>query len=233
MVSGELVNTYRGVSHNCGILDLCCRFAPIKEIHRKVLIICRSVSGEQVEPPQRGDIQAKSGATHRRLWRSDIEHFERIRLLPWRLWRTRAVRSRWHATRDWRGRWRNTVMRLRSRIVESVRVQCLVDNNVIFEQSLEVLLTKFAEQEGIDLRTKLLEGKVGGREESTTLMRVFGAIYLIPQASLAESQLESAEFAGQEVDDLRNLGRRYKEAVHAVDDAIRSKDVDSDKLACR
>lgn len=45
-------------------------------------------------------------------------------------------------------------------IVESISVQRLVDDNVVLQQSLEVLLAVGAEEEGINPRSQLLEGIV-------------------------------------------------------------------------
>jgi hypothetical protein len=45
-------------------------------------------------------------------------------------------------------------------IVESISVQRLVDDDVVLQQSLEVLLAVGAEEEGIDPWSQLLEGIV-------------------------------------------------------------------------
>lgn len=45
-------------------------------------------------------------------------------------------------------------------LVIRIRVQSLVGNNMVFQESLEILLTIFAEQEAIDPGTKFLEGKI-------------------------------------------------------------------------
>jgi hypothetical protein len=44
----------------------------------------------------------------------------------------------------------------------------VIRNDVIFEKSLQVLLTPLAKQKSIDLRTKFLESKVRWCEEGTT-----------------------------------------------------------------
>lgn len=49
-------------------------------------------------------------------------------------------------------------------IVESISVQSLVDDNVVLQQSLEVLLAVGAEEEGIDPGSQLLEGIVAWSE---------------------------------------------------------------------
>lgn len=45
-------------------------------------------------------------------------------------------------------------------LVVGIRVQRLVGHNVVLQQGCEVLLSVLAEEEAVDLGTKLLEGKV-------------------------------------------------------------------------
>jgi len=74
---------------------------------------------------------------------------------------------------------------------ESIAVQNVVGNGVVEDQSLEVLATVLAEQESVDLGTKLLEGKVGRSKQSTA--GVIGAVVSVKKTGLAKSQLESGE----------------------------------------
>ena len=95
---------------------------------------------------------------------------------------------------------------------------------MVEDQSLEVLSAVLAEEESVDLRTKLLEGKVGRGEQGTAGM--VGAVVGVKKASLAESQLESRELRGKEVNDLEGSRGRNEKAVDTVDDTVGTEDVD-------
>lgn len=56
------------------------------------------------------------------------------------------------------------------RFVKSIRVQCLVCDNVVLQESLEILLAVFAEKEAIDPSAELLECEVGWCEDGPTKM---------------------------------------------------------------
>ena len=73
---------------------------------------------------------------------------------------------------------------------------------MVLKEGLEVLEAVLAEEEGIDSWAKLLEGEVGGRKECST--GVVGGVELLEKAGLAESELEGAEFGGEQIDDLQD-----------------------------
>lgn len=79
--------------------------------------------------------------------------------------------------------------------VEGVTVEDLLRDDVVLKEGLEVLEAEFAEEEGIDPGTELLESKVGGSEESSSW--VVGLVVLLEETGLTEAELESGEFAGQ------------------------------------
>ena len=78
--------------------------------------------------------------------------------------------------------------------VDSIRVKSDIRDGVIEEESFEVLLAILAEEEGIDPRTKALEGEVGGCEKSATLMEG-GVVEGGKEAGLGQSQLKGAELS--------------------------------------
>lgn len=55
-------------------------------------------------------------------------------------------------------------------LVVSVRVESLIGHYMVFQDGLEIFLTVIAEEEAIDSRAKLLEGKVGRSEEGPSDM---------------------------------------------------------------
>lgn len=65
---------------------------------------------------------------------------------------------------------------------------------MVFQETFEVLLTIFTEQECIYLRPELLEGKVVGSEEGTSNVSG-GIVDGFDQSSLGEAKLKGAEFA--------------------------------------
>jgi len=124
---------------------------------------------------------------------------------------------------------RHTLLRLVVGLVEGVGVQGVVMDDVVLEQCLQVLLTVSGEEECVDLRAELLEGEVRGSEESAAL--VIGGVELIEKAGFAETKLKSRELAGQEVDDLNNVGRRDDDGVHTVNHAVGTEDVNGNDAA--
>lgn len=68
---------------------------------------------------------------------------------------------------------------------------------MIFQQSLEILLTIAAEEEPIDLGTKLLEGKICRREDCSAKM-VGSVVDSLEKTSLGKTKLECAELSGEE-----------------------------------
>ena len=56
------------------------------------------------------------------------------------------------------------------RLIEGVRVESLVGNNVVLEQCLQIFLTVLAEEEAIDSWTKLLESEVVRCKQCATKM---------------------------------------------------------------
>lgn len=98
---------------------------------------------------------------------------------------------------------RNTILFNICRLgfVEGIRVQCLIGNNVVLQESLEILLTILAEEEAIDPSTELLECEVGWRKDGPTKMGR-SIVYTFEQTSLGETKLEGAELAWKELDDI-------------------------------
>ena len=120
----------------------------------------------------------------------------------------------------------NTFLGLAVSAVVGVRVEGVVRDKVVLEQSLQVLLAVLAEEEGIDARAKLLESEVGGSEESATL--VVGGVDQIEETSLAETKLKGGELARKEINDGGNARRWQDERVNAVNDTVGTEDVDGD-----
>ena len=56
------------------------------------------------------------------------------------------------------------------RLVVSIGVQCLISNDMVLQESLEIFLAVFAKEEGVVLGTQLLKGEVGGCENSSAHM---------------------------------------------------------------
>lgn len=85
-------------------------------------------------------------------------------------------------------------------LVESIRVQGLVGDDVVFEKRLQVLLTVLGEQEGVDAGTEFGERPVGGCEECATCVVGVGDGFV--ETSLDEGELQGGELGGEELDDL-------------------------------
>lgn len=78
-------------------------------------------------------------------------------------------------------------------MVECVRVQRLVGNDVVLQQRLEVALSAWAEEKGKNLRPKNLEATVIWREECGTGGVGFRDIRCEPR--FGEGELEGRELA--------------------------------------
>jgi hypothetical protein len=114
---------------------------------------------------------------------------------------------------------------------ESIAVENIVGASVVKDESLQVLDSVLAKQECIDLGTKLLECKVGRREQCAT--RMISAVVSVKQTSLAESQLESRKLGGKKVDDFEGSWRRDEKGVNTVNDTVGTKDVDGNDTAIK
>ena len=104
-------------------------------------------------------------------------------------------------------------------LVVRIGVQCLVGNDMVFQESLEILLAVLAEEEAVDPWAKLLEGEVRGREEGSANM-VGGVVDGFEEADLGQAELESAELPGKELDDFGGFWRWDEEAVNSVDNTV-------------
>lgn len=107
------------------------------------------------------------------------------------------------------------------RLVESIRVQCLVCHNMVLQESLEIFLAVFAEEEAIDPSTELLECEIGWRKDCPAKMSRC-VVNCLKETSLCKTELESAELAREELDDVGRLGWGNEEAVDTMDDAVRA-----------
>ncbi len=83
------------------------------------------------------------------------------------------------------------------RLVVSIRVKCLIGDDVVLQKSLEVFLAKFAEEEAVDLRTQLPEGEVGGGEDCSTKMGR-SVCDSGQKTGLCEAEFKGAELAREE-----------------------------------
>lgn len=104
-------------------------------------------------------------------------------------------------------------------LVVRIGVQCLVGNDMVFKESLEVLLSILAEEEAVDPWAKLLESEVRWREEGSANM-VGGVVDGSEDAGLGQAELESAELRGKELNDFGGLWRWDEEAVNSVDNTV-------------
>lgn len=107
-------------------------------------------------------------------------------------------------------------------VIESIRVQSLIGDDVVLEKSLEILFAVGAEQEGIDPGTEALESKVRGSKERSTDV-VAGIVQRGKEAGLVESEFESAELARQQAENLSSLGRWHDDGVDAMNDTVGTK----------
>lgn len=103
--------------------------------------------------------------------------------------------------------------------VVGIRVESLIRNDVVLQESLEILLAIGAEEESVDARTELLEGPVGWREESTAGSMV-GSVEGIQKTCLSKTERKSRELARQKADNVDGLRRREKDSVNSVDNAV-------------
>jgi hypothetical protein len=121
---------------------------------------------------------------------------------------------------------RHALLSLAVGAVVRVRVESVVRGQVVLEKSLKVLLTVLAEEESVDPRAELLESKVRGCEESTSL--VVGGVDHVEQPCLAEAKLKSRELARKQINDGGDVRWRQDDGVDAVDDTVGTQDVDGD-----
>lgn len=92
----------------------------------------------------------------------------------------------------------------RFRLVVSIRVQCLVGDDVVLQKSFEIFMTMFAKEEAVDPGTQLLEGEVrGGENRSTNMVR--GVCDSGQETGLCEAKFKGTELAREELDDAGGL----------------------------
>lgn len=103
-------------------------------------------------------------------------------------------------------------------LVKSVRVEGLVGDDVILDESFEILLAVVAEQEGVDLGPELAEGDIGWSKEGTA--SVVGLGDCVCESSLDKSELERAELGGEELEDLQCRWGRQEKRINGMDDTI-------------
>ena len=115
----------------------------------------------------------------------------------------------------------------RSMFVESIGVEGVIANNVVLEQSGEVFLAVLAEKEGIDPWAEALKGEVGRCEKGATDVGG-GFIEVIYEARLDETELEGAELAGEEGNNVSGYRGWEENAIKSVNDAVRAEDIDGD-----
>lgn len=96
----------------------------------------------------------------------------------------------------------------------------MIGDNVVFEESFEVLLAIFGEEEGVDLRAEFLECEVGGCEECSSYM--WSGLQDFKETSLLESELKGGEFAGEELNDRCRWWRWEEEGIDTVNYTITS-----------
>ncbi len=103
-------------------------------------------------------------------------------------------------------------------LIECVGVKCLIRDNVVLEKCLQVFLAIFGEEEGVDLRTKLLKCPVGWGKQSSSLMWCF--LDSFKETGLRQAKLKCRELAREELDDLECGGRWKQDGVDSVDDSV-------------
>ena len=79
-------------------------------------------------------------------------------------------------------------------LVVCVRVQGLVRNRVVLEQSLEILLSVVAEEEAVDAGAKSLESAIRRSKEGGSGVSS-GVVEGFQEARLDQSELEGAELS--------------------------------------
>ena len=94
-------------------------------------------------------------------------------------------------------------------LVVGIGVECLVGDNVVLQESLEVFLTILAEEEAVDSGTQLLERKVRrGKNGPPNMVR--GVCNSGQETGLCEAEFQGTEFAREELDDAGDGRRRNK-----------------------
>jgi len=108
------------------------------------------------------------------------------------------------ALRDWLGVqpvfWLARAVVVGACLIDGIRVESSLGDDVIFEEGPKVLATVRGEEEGVDAGTKLAPCEVARCKKCSTL--VLGRVILIKKTGLSKCKLESAELGGEEVDDL-------------------------------
>ena len=108
------------------------------------------------------------------------------------------------------------------RLVVSIRVQGLISNDVVLQESLEIFLSILAKEEAINFWAQLLEGEIRGCENSSAHM-VRGVCNDGQKTGLCKAKFQGTKLAREELDDAGNAGWWDEEAVNAMDNAVRSK----------
>jgi hypothetical protein len=103
--------------------------------------------------------------------------------------------------------------------IVNIRKQSVVGNDMILQQSLEILLTKPAEEKAIDFGTQFDEGLVRRCKQSASR---FGRIRAkkVDQACLHQSQIQSAQQRRHNIDGVDRGEWRKKDLVKSMDDPI-------------
>jgi len=103
--------------------------------------------------------------------------------------------------------------------VEGIGVQSLIGYDVVLQESLEVLLTILAEEEAVDPGTELLKREVGWREYGPAEVSR-SIVDGLEETGFCETELEGAELARKELDDVGRFWWGNEETVNAVDNAV-------------
>lgn len=103
--------------------------------------------------------------------------------------------------------------------VVGIRKQRAVGNNMILEQSLEILLAQAAEEKAIDLGAQFGEGAVGGCKQSPSGLRGVRAKE-IHQAGLHQSQIQRAEQRRHNIDGVHCREWQEKDLIESMDYAV-------------
>lgn len=99
-------------------------------------------------------------------------------------------------------------------VVVCVRVEGMVEDDVVLEQCLEVLFAVFAEEESVDLGAEFLEGEVVRCEDSAA--DVGSGVQVVKKASLGKAKRECAEIAGKERKDDGDWRWWEEDMIHSV-----------------
>lgn len=108
------------------------------------------------------------------------------------------------------------------RLVVCIGVQCLVCNDMVLKKSPQIFLSVFAEQEAIDPGTELLKSEIRRCEKgaANVIRRIIDSF---KETGLLQTELESAELAREELDDVGSFRWGDQEAINTVNDTVGSK----------